>query len=107
MHGSKNVKFANAHQTKQTYQERKMKEKLYNSTAAIWYNRGCRQKQLTPNYTGISIKVKRNNCQCLKTIQAATHRLLNQELKFRYIKKQKLNETGSTLFDLVMLHLLK
>jgi len=30
--------------------------------AAIWYNRTCRQKQLTPNF--ISIKVNGNNRQC-------------------------------------------
>ena len=33
-----------------------------------------------------------NNCQCLKTIHAATHHRLNQELTFLYIKKLKLNE---------------
>jgi hypothetical protein len=37
-------------------------------------------------------KVNRNNRQCLNTIKAATHHCLNQELRFLYIKKQKLNE---------------
>ena len=32
------------------------------------------------------------NSQCQKTIKAATQCRLNQELKFLYIKKQKLNE---------------
>jgi len=80
MHGSKDAKFANAHQAKQMYQEKKTKEKLYKLTEAIWYNRTCRQKHLTPNY--ILNKVKGNNRQCLKTIQAATHHRLNRELRF-------------------------
>jgi hypothetical protein len=40
MHGSKNIKFVNAHQAKQMYQEKKTKENLYNRTAAVWYNKG-------------------------------------------------------------------
>ena len=50
----------------------------------------CRQKQVKPNY--ISIKINCNNRQCLNTIKTATHYRLNQELKFLYIEKQKLNE---------------
>jgi hypothetical protein len=49
-----------------------------------------REKQLTSNY--ISIKISGKNKECQKTIKAATQYRLNQELKFLYVKKQKLNE---------------
>jgi hypothetical protein len=38
--------------------------------AAIWYNKMCREKQLTPNY--ISIKINGKNSQCQKTIKVVT-----------------------------------
>ena len=47
MHGSKNVKFANAQQAKQIYQYKNVKEKLYETYAAMWYNRTCRQRKLS------------------------------------------------------------
>jgi hypothetical protein len=75
---------------KETYQCRNTKEKLYKTNAAIWYNKICREKQLTPNH--ISIKINCKSLQCQKTILAATQYRLNQELKFLYVKKQKLNE---------------
>jgi hypothetical protein len=90
MHGPKNVKFINTQQAKQIYQYKNIKEKLYKTNAAIWYNTTCRQKQLTPSY--ISIKINGNNPQCRKTIKATIHYSLNQELKFLYVKKQKHNE---------------
>ena len=90
MHGPTNVKFIDAKRTKETYQYKNIKRKLYKSNAAIWYNKVCRQKQLTPNY--ISIRINGKNQQCQKTVQAATHFRINQEIKFLYIKKQKLNE---------------
>jgi hypothetical protein len=50
MHGHMNVKFVNVKQAKETYQYRNAREKLYKTNAAIWYNKICREKQLTPNY---------------------------------------------------------
>ena len=50
MHGTKNIKFTNAQQTKQIYQYKNIKEKLYKTNAAIWYNKTFRQKQFTSNY---------------------------------------------------------
>ena len=47
-------------------------------------------KQTTPNY--ITVKANGKNLQSQKTINPATRYSLNQELKFLYIKKQKLNE---------------
>ena len=49
MHGPMNVKFANAKQAKETYQYRNIKEKLFKTNAAIWYNKICREKQIAPN----------------------------------------------------------
>ena len=86
MRGHLNVKFVNAKQAKETYQYRNAKEKLCKTNAAIWYNKICREKQLTPNY--ISIKINGKNSQCRKTIKAATHHRLDQELKFLYVKKK-------------------
>jgi hypothetical protein len=75
---------------KETHQYRNTKQKLYKTNTAIWYNKICREKQLTPNYISIKINVK--NSQCQKTIKAAPQYCLNQELKFLYVEKQKLNE---------------
>ena len=58
-------KFANAQQAKQIYQYKNIKEKLYKTNAAIWYNKTCRQKRLMPYY--VSIKIDHNNHQCLNT----------------------------------------
>jgi hypothetical protein len=58
--------------------------------AAIWFNKTCRDKQLKPNY--INIKINGNNQQCNNTIRTAVRYRLNQEIKFLYIKKQKVNE---------------
>jgi len=63
------VKFSSAQQTKQMFQYKNTKEKLYKTNATIWYNKTCRQKHLTPNY--ISIKINGNNQQCCKMITAA------------------------------------
>jgi hypothetical protein len=79
-----------AKQAKETYQYHNIKRKLYKTTAAIWYNKACRDRQLTPKY--ISIRVNGNNKQSQKTLQNATRFHINQEIKFLYIKKQKLNQ---------------
>jgi hypothetical protein len=47
-------------------------------------------KQLTPGY--ISIKVNGNNPQSQKTKNTAIRYRINQELKFLYAKKRRLNE---------------
>jgi len=53
MHGHTIVKFIVAKQTKYTHLYKNTKEKLYKTTTAIWYNKVCRDKQLTPNYITI------------------------------------------------------
>jgi hypothetical protein len=39
MHGTMNLKFANAKQAKETYEYRNIKQKLHKTTAAIWFNK--------------------------------------------------------------------
>ena len=80
MQGHTIGKFVAAKQAKDTHLYKNTKEKLYKTRAAIWYNKLCRDKQLTPNY--ITIKVNGNNLQSQKTITAAPRYRLNQELKF-------------------------
>jgi len=76
MHGSRNVKFADAQQARQIYQYKNVKKILYETYSAMWYNKTWRQRKLTPNY--ISVKVNGNNWQCIKTIKAAAHHRVNQ-----------------------------
>jgi hypothetical protein len=66
------------------------KRKLYKTNAAVWFNKTCIDKQLTAAY--INIKINSNNRQCNITIRTAVRYRFNQEIKFLYIKKQKLNE---------------
>jgi hypothetical protein len=68
MHGQRNIKFSNVKQAKQIHQYKNTKTKVYKTNAAIWYNKTCRPKQLTPKY--ISIKVN-GNPQCQKTKNTA------------------------------------
>jgi hypothetical protein len=90
MHGSMDVKFIDAKQAKELHQFKNIKRKLYRTNAAIWYNKTCRDKQLTPKY--ISIWVNGKNKQSQKTLQNAIRYRINQEIKFLYIKKEKLDE---------------
>jgi hypothetical protein len=59
MHGQQNITFCIAKQAEQIYKYKNMKIKLYKNNAAIWYNKTCRMKQITPGY--ISIKENGNN----------------------------------------------
>jgi hypothetical protein len=86
MHGHPNVKFAIAKQAKETLPYKNIKRKLHRTTAAIWYNKICRSKHLTPNNT--AIRINGNKRQNRNTIKAATRYRINQEIKFLYIKKQ-------------------
>ena len=85
-----NLKFVVARQAKDVCQYKSIKEKLHRTNAAIWHNKLCRQLQLTPNY--IAIKVNGHNRQSRNTLKTAIKYRINQELKYLYIKKQKLNE---------------
>jgi hypothetical protein len=72
------------------YISTKTQKENYRTIAAIWYNKTCTERQITPKY--ISIRVNGNNKQSLKTVQNAIRFRINQEIKFLCIKKQKLNE---------------
>ena len=90
MHGNSNIKCIVAKEVKEIYQHKNTKRKLYRTNAAIWSNRTCRHKQLTSNY--INIRINGKNQQCQRTLKIATQHRINQEIKYLYIKKLKLNE---------------
>jgi len=50
MHGQQYIKICNANQAIQVHQNKNIKIKLNKNYAAIWYNKSCRIKQLTPTY---------------------------------------------------------
>jgi hypothetical protein len=81
MHGQKTIELCNAEQTKQVYQYKNTKIKLYKNNAAIWYNKTCRARQLTPTY--VNIKIKGTNSRCQRTKDAAVRFRINEELKFQ------------------------
>jgi len=89
MHRTTSLKFIDAKQAKDIYHY-KIKRKLYRINATISYNKTCRQRQLTPAYVNIRINGKNKKCQ--KTLRAANQYCINQEIKFFYNKKIKLNE---------------
>ena len=97
MHGTTSLKFIDAKQVKDIYRYKSIKRKLYTITAAICYNKTCRQRQLTPVYVNICINEK--NQQCQKTLNTANQYRVNQEITFLYTKKIKLN------YQLFKLHL--
>jgi hypothetical protein len=49
-----NVKFADAKQARDIYGYKNLKRKLLKTMAAIWFNKMCRQKHLTPSYISIT-----------------------------------------------------
>jgi uncharacterized protein YpiB (UPF0302 family) len=63
---------------------------LYRTNAAIWFNKTCRLKGLTPTY--INIQINGKNKQCQRTLKAAKRYRITQEIKFLYTKKLRLNE---------------
>jgi hypothetical protein len=44
MHGTMNLKFSSAKQAKEVYEYKNIKQKLHKTTAAIWFNKTCREK---------------------------------------------------------------
>jgi len=90
MHGITNTKICLAEQAKKMYQFKNIKARLYKTNAAIWYNKTCKHKGLTPNY--INITISGHNERSKKTQNIAIRHRLNQEIKFLYAKKQHLNE---------------
>jgi hypothetical protein len=89
MHGQMKLKFANAQQAKYIHKFHALKKKLLKTTAAIWFNKTCRNLQLNPIY--ISIGINRNNKRDRNTLRAATLFRIKQEIKFLHFKKTRLN----------------
>ena len=87
MHGHKNIKLCNAEQAKRVYKYKNIKLKFYKNKAAIWYNKICRARHLTPNYANVNIQGTNSRCQ--RTKDAAIRFRINQELKFQYVKKKE------------------
>ena len=75
---------------KENYQFKNIKSRLYKTNAAIWYNKSCKHKGLTPNY--INVTVSGHNVRSKNTRNIAIRYRLNQEIEFLYAKKQHLNE---------------
>ena len=76
MHGTMNIKFTDTKQTKEIYQFKNIKKKLYRTNAAIWCNKTRRLRRLTP--THINIRISGNNSQqCQTTLRTATKCRIN------------------------------
>ena len=56
IHGRKNIKLHNAEQANPVYQYKDTKIKLYKNNAAIWCNKTCRARQITPTYANLKMK---------------------------------------------------
>jgi hypothetical protein len=80
----------NVKQAQVVYNFNNTKEKLLKSTAAIWFNKICKNHQLTPKF--IKIEINGNNKQSYNTKKLAVKYRLNQELELLYKKKQNLSE---------------
>jgi hypothetical protein len=83
-------------QAKSTIKYNSTKLKLLKTNAAIWFNKTCRSKHLTPKY--INIKINGQNWQTQRMKAAATKIRINQEIKFLHPKNFK-------IFRLVSYHI--
>jgi hypothetical protein len=79
MHGTTNIKLIEVKDAKEMYQYKNVKSKLYRINAAIWYNKTCWQKQLTPTY--IDVRINGRNQQSQRNLRTATQYHINQETK--------------------------
>jgi len=84
MHGPINIRFTNAKQAKIMHEYKNIKRRLQKTTAAIWYNKTCKQKRLTPKY--FTIKISDNSRQSINTQKAVIHYRINQERIISAIK---------------------
>jgi len=80
MHGQQYIKIFTAKQAKEIYRYKTIKTKLYKIKEAIWFNKTCRIKQLTPTY--INVRVNGNNSKSEKTRKIAIRHKINQELLY-------------------------
>ena len=84
------MKFVSALQAKPLNIFKNTRLKLLKTNAAIWYNKMCKARHLQPGYISIHSagKTSRDN----RTIQQAVAFRINQEIKYLYQKKQRLNQ---------------
>ena len=80
------IKVVNAQQAKLQNIFKNTKLKLLKTNAAIWFNKMCKTKQLTPKY--FDIKINGNSIQTRNTRLAATRYRINRELN-SYIVENK------------------
>jgi hypothetical protein len=83
------VCFIEASQAKLVNQYINTKRKLLRTNAHIWFNRTCKNKNITPKY--VNLKLKDSNNAIKLTQKQLTKLRINNELKFLYIKKQQIN----------------
>jgi hypothetical protein len=58
MHGFMNIEIINSKQAVEIHAYKNTKRKLYKTNAAIWFNKTCKDKELTPNYINITLYTK-------------------------------------------------
>jgi hypothetical protein len=71
------LKYANGKQAEAVHNYKHIKENLYSTNAAIWYNKSYKIKQLTPKCINIRIK-EQTNKHSIKTKNLANKYGLNQ-----------------------------
>jgi len=86
MHGA-TIRVTNVQQAKHNNNDKNTNLQLPKTSAAIWFNKLCKVKQLKPNY--INIKINGQKPQDKKTTTRFT---INQQIKFLYRKKQHFNK---------------
>jgi hypothetical protein len=89
-HGMRNIKFANDKQAKEIDLYENIRTKLQKTKAAIWYDKTCKQLQLSPNC--IHIQVSGSSRQSYNTLKTATQFHIKHTVKYLYVKKYKCNE---------------
>ena len=88
MHGEK-LRLIDVWQAKVCNNYKNTKLKLLKTTAAVWFNKVCKIKQLQPNY--IHFRTNSKTIRDRRTTTRAIRYWINQEMKFLYCKKQTLN----------------
>ena len=89
MHGKTALKFIDAKQAQDFFKYKNTQRKLYKVNSAIWFNKTCKQKGLTPKF--INIRVNGNSKQSHRTKKIAIVYRLNQEIKFLHHTKRQIN----------------
>ena len=95
MHGQQNIKICNAEQAKHLYRYKNIKTKLYKCNAAIWYNKTCRMKHVTPRY--INIKKSPQNILVME-IYIYIHIFYFSSFPTRYTILFRLHTVSAILF---------